>query len=112
MAVTLRNYAHNRQLSTSATILVSAVAINTSAVIKKLSFYNSGSVVRTVTVYAVEASGTADAGNTEAKKAILPGDTWNVSTIQNEVLQTNMTLQASVDAGTDVNANCSGADVT
>ena len=112
MARTPQNYAHNTQLSTSSTVLVPAVVQNTSAVIRKLSFYNSGTVNRSVTVYVVEASGVADSGNTEVVKSIPPGKTWNVIEIQGEILETGMSVQAKQDVGADVNANCSGADIT
>lgn len=112
MARTPQNYAHNTQLSSTATVLVPVVVQNTSAVVRKLSFYNSGSVNRTVTVNIVEASGVADVGNTEVVKTITPGKTWNVIEIQGEILETGMSVQATQDAGADVNANCSGADIT
>ena len=111
MATTPKNYAHNLQLSTSAVIIVPVVPTNTNSVVIKLSFYNSGSSNRTVTVHVVESGGTADTGNTEAVKALAPGETWNVISVRNEVLSTGMTVQAKQNAGTDVNANCSGGDV-
>lgn len=112
MARTPQNYANNTQLSSTATVIIPVVVQNTSAVTRKLSFFNSGSSTRTVTVYVVEASGVADTGNTLAVKAIPPGKTWNVIEVQGEILETGMSIQAKQDAGTDVNANCSGADIT
>ena len=112
MARTPHNYAHNTQLDTTPVILVPLVVQNTSAVVRKLSFYNSGTVNRAVTVYIVEASGAANTKNIEVVKSIPPGKTWNVIEIQGEILETGMTVQAKQDAGADVNANCSGADIT
>lgn len=112
MARTPQNYAHNTQLSSTATVLVPVVVQNTSAVVRKLSFFNSGATNRTVTVYVVEASGVAATSNTEVVKTIPPGKTWNVIEIQGEILETGMSVQAIQDAGTDINANCSGADIT
>lgn len=112
MARTPTNFTHNNQLSSSAESLVSSVSSNTDAIIRKLSFYNSGSSNRTVTVYVVETSGTAGAANTLAVKTITPGKTWNCIEIQGEILATGMSLQAAQDAGTDVNVNCSGALIT
>lgn len=112
MARTPQNYAHNKQLDTTPVILVPLVIQNTSAVVRKLSFYNSGTVNRAVTVYIVEDSGAANTKNTEVVKSIPPGKTWNVIEIQGEILETGMTVQAKQDAGSDVNANCSGADIT
>jgi len=45
-------------------------------------------------------------------KAIPGGKTWNVVEAQGEILEVGMTLQAKQDTGTDINVNCSGADVT
>ncbi|MEE9304393.1 MAG: hypothetical protein V3U84_11520 [Thiotrichaceae bacterium] len=113
MARTPQNYAHNTQLATSAVDVVPTVASNTSAVVRKLSFYNSSTTTnRTVTVYVVESGGTADTGTTLAVKAIPPLKTWNVIEIQAEIIETGMKVQADQDVGTDVNVNCSGADIT
>ncbi len=112
MARTPQNYAHNTQLSSTATALVPVVVQNTSAVVRKLSFYNSGTSSRVVTVYVVEPSGSASTSNTEVVKTIPPKKTWNVIEIQGEILETGMSVQAIQDAGADVNANCSGADIT
>lgn len=112
MATTLRNYAIDTQLSTTAADIVSEVPLSTRSVVSKLTFYNSGSSARTVTVYVVESAGTADTGNTLIVKAIPAGQTWRCGEIVNEVLEAGQKVQAKQDAGTDVNANCSGADVT
>lgn len=112
MPISLRNYTHNTQLSATATVLITVVPSNTKAVVKKLSFYNSGTVNRLVKLYVVPSSGSIATTNLEVEKSIAPKQTWDVITILNEVLETGMTLQATVDAGTDVNANCSGADIT
>lgn len=111
MARTPRNYAHNTQLSTSPADIVPAVGAAVQSVVSKCSFYNSSSIdSRTVTMYVVENGGTAGTANILAVKTIPPGKTWNVVEILTEVLTNGMKVQAEVDAGTDVNANCSGAD--
>ena len=112
MARTPRNYAADTQLSTTVADIIPAVPISVTVTIKKLSFYNSGTSTREVTVHLVEASGTADTGNTLAVKSIPKGKTWRVSEVQGEVMETGMKLQASQDAGTDINANCSADDIT
>jgi len=112
MARTPRNYASDLQLSTTAQDVVEAVTTNTKAVVRKLSFYNSGSANRAITVNVIESGGVADTGNTLVVKSIAPGKTWNCIEIQGEILETGMKVHASQDAGTDVNANCSGADIT
>ena len=110
---TPKNYAIDTQLSTVATDIVPQVASSVQAVIRKLSFFNSSTTtVRSVTVYVVETAGTADTGTTLAVKAIQPLKTWNVVEIQGETIEAGQKVQASQDAGTDVNANCSGSDVS
>ncbi len=109
MARTSKNLSSNNQLSTTAESLNDAVVSLTQVVIRKLSFYNSNTTTpRTVTIHIVEASGTADAGNTLVKKTIPSLKSWNCVDIQGEVLEEGMTVQASQDAGTDVNSNMSG----
>lgn len=112
MARTPDNYKLNFPLSTSAQELHTPSVSGESAIIRKLSFFNSGSTSRTVTVYVVEASGTADTGNTIAVKAIPPQKTWNVLSIQGEVIEYQQSIQAKQDTGTDVNTNMSGTTVT
>lgn len=113
MARTFVNYSHNRQLNTVATDVVEAVEINTVANIRKLSFYNSNTTTnRTVTVYVVESSGTADTGNTLTVRTIPPLKTWNCLEIQGENIESGMKAQAKQDIGTDVNVNCSGVNIT
>ena len=113
MAREPQNYTHNNQLSTSAENIIAAVASNTKEIVRKLSFTNTNTTtVRTVTVYIVETSGTADTGTTLKVKAISPNKTWNCIEAQGETLTTGMSLQAKQDTGTDVNANCSGTQVT
>jgi hypothetical protein len=109
---TPRNYAIDSQLSSSASDIVPVVLAGVQAVVRKLSFYNSGATARAVTVYIVASAGTADTGTTLVVKTIQPSKTWNVAEIQGEVLEIGQKVQASQDTGTDVNANCSGSDVS
>ena len=112
MARTPTNFKHNTQLTTSAVSVVDPIGTSAEAIIRKLSFYNSGSSLRTVTVYVVEASGTADTGNTLAVKSIPAGTTWNCIEIQGEIIASGMSISAKQDAGADINVNCSGALIT
>ena len=112
MARDPQNFTHNNQLSTTAEAVVSTVAANTKQVVRKLSFRNTGTTTRTVTVYVVESGGVADTGTEVAEKAIIGGKEWNCILVQGEVLTSGMSLQAKQDAGTDVNVNCSGTTVT
>jgi hypothetical protein len=109
MARTPTNYVKNTQLSTTPVDIVPAVASGVQSVVSKLSFYNtSATETRQVTVYVVENGGTADTGNTLVVRAVGPGKSWNNVEILREVFVNGMKAQASVDAGSDVNVNCSG----
>jgi hypothetical protein len=112
MARTPKNFTNTTQLSSTPADIVDDVATNTTAIVRKLSFRNTGSVSRTVTVYVLASGGSALTTNELAVKAIAPGKEWNVILIQGEVLETGMSVQAKQDAGTDVNANCSGTNIT
>ena len=112
MARTPTNFTNSTQLSTSAVSIIPAVPSGNKAIVRKLSFYNSGSSNRNITVYVVASAGTAGITNVLTSKAIAPGKTWNCIEVQGEVLDVGMKLQAIQDAGTDVNANCSGSNVT
>lgn len=112
MARDPQNFTHNNQLSSAAESIIAAVPANTKQIVRKLSFRNTGTTTRTVTVYVVESGGTADTGTELQAKGIVGGKEWNCILIQGEVLTEGMTLQAKQDAGTDVNVNCSGITVT
>lgn len=105
------NFANTTQLSTSAADVVPEVPANTKAIVRKLSFNNTGASTRIVTVYVIAAAGTAGVTNELISKPIPAGKQWNCIEIQGEVIETGMKVQAVVDTGTDVNANCSGANV-
>lgn len=112
MARDPKNFNNTNQLSSTAEDIVAAVAASTKSIVRKLSFRNTSSSNRTVTVYVIASGGSAGTTNELVVKAIAPGKTWNVIEIQGEVLEAGMKLQAKQDSGTDVNANCSGANVT
>lgn len=112
MARTPKNFSHNNQLQVSATIIIEAVPANTQQVVRKLSFRNTGSDPRTVTIYVVQSGGSPATGNELQVKAIPPGKEWSSPLIQAEVFEVGMTLQATQDVGSDVNVNCAGVTVT
>jgi len=112
MARDPQNFTHNNQLSSSAESIIAAVPANTKQVVRKLSFRNTGTTTRTVTVYVVESAGTAATTNELAVKALVGGQEWNCILAQGEILTEGLLLQAKQDAGTDVNVNCSGATIT
>lgn len=111
MATTPENYVNTTQLSSTASDVVPGVPTNTRSVVRKLSFRNTGTSTRTVTVYVVASGGSAGTTNELAVKDIPAGKQWNCIEIQGEVLTGGMKAQAKQDAGTDVNANSSGVNV-
>ncbi len=108
MARVPQNFKHASQLSSTATSIVDTVPNNTSDIISKLSFRNTGASTRVVTVYVVQSGGSAETANELQVKSIPPGKEWDCNLIKGEVLNTGVSLQAKQDAGADVNVNCSG----
>ena len=111
MARTPANLKNTTQLSVSATDVVDAVTQNTQTVIRTASFMNTGTSVRTITVYVVASGGSAGTTNILTTKTIAAGRSWNCIELQGVVLTGGMKAQAAVDAGTDVNVNISGTTV-
>ena len=112
MARIPKNFSHSKQLGATADEIIDVVPANTTQVVRKLSFRNTGTVNRTVTVYVVQTGGAAAVTNELQVKAIPAGKEWNCTLIQAETFETGMTLQAKQDTGSDVNVNCSGVTVT
>lgn len=112
MAKTPVNFAHNTQLAVTAVDIIPDVLNGVTANPSKLSFYNSGTVNRQVTVHIVESAGSIGTANILAKRSIPPNKVWSVGEVQGEELTPGMSMQAVQDAGTDVNANCSGFEFT
>lgn len=112
MATDPKNFKNTTQLSSSAGDITPTTAAGVKALVRKLSFYNSGSSTRTVTVYLLASGGTAGTTNILAVKAIPAGKTWICGEAYQEVLEEGMKMQAIQDAGTDVNVNCSGVNIT
>ncbi|MEE8289579.1 MAG: hypothetical protein V3R25_09220 [Nitrosomonadaceae bacterium] len=112
MARTPQNFANTTQLGTSVGDIIAAVSSNTKAVVRKVSFFNTGASTRTVTVYVIASGGSAGTTNEFKIKAIPAGQSWNLIEIQGEVLSAGMKVQAKQDSGADINVNTSGVDIT
>lgn len=111
MTVSRANFAHNQQLSTTATNIISPVPTGVISTPWTLSFTNtSTTTARLVSVYIVEDGGTADTGTSIASKSIQPGKAWVCTQALNENFTAGMSLKADQDVGTDVNVNCSGVN--
>ena len=112
MAREPRSYATGLQLSTTPVDIVPAVAsgVNQSEV-DTISFYNSSTTTnRTVTVYKIPSGGSAATTNTLQKGTIPPQKSWVPESFIGVKLENGQKIQAAQDAGTDVNAECSGGD--
>ena len=108
MATTRLNFSHNLQLSTVGVSIISPVVTGTQSTIAALVFTNTGLTARTVSVFLVESGGTSADANLLSKKTIQPSKSWICAEGLRQVLQSGMSLQASQDAGTDINVACSG----
>lgn len=105
MARQPENFSIENQLSTAAETLYTPSNTNEIGTIRKLSFYNSGSSTRLVTVYVVASGSSAGTTNILVQRSIPPLKTWNCLEARDEVIKYGQSLQAVQDAGTDVNAN-------
>ena len=97
------------QLSTTPINIVSEAASATQSVVTALSFFNtSATEYRLVTVYRISNGGTAGTNNIISKHSIAPGKSAIDIDVLSQVFSNGQFCQAEVDAGTDVNVNCSG----
>jgi hypothetical protein len=103
------SFSIEKQLSTTPVNIVNEAAPSTQSVVTTLSFFNtSATEFRLVTIYRIPSGGTAGTTNIIAEGSIAPRDSWVNVEILSEVFTNGMFAQAEVDAGTDVNVNCSG----
>jgi hypothetical protein len=101
------NYTHELQLTAAVQTLVPA-STNQQDTVTSLVFTNTGTVRRLVTVYVVKSGGTAGVTNQLAPMNVQPGKSLVYTLAIGRTFINGMTLQAKVDAGTDVNVNCDG----
>ena len=89
------------------------VPANTRTRITKLVCTNTATTTRLVTVYLVPTGDTAAAANTIIQEyAIGPDQDITLASAIGHVLETGDSLQAIVDAGTDLMIHASGTEVT
>ena len=97
------------QLGVTPINIVNEASAGTQSVVTALSFFNtSATEYRLVTVHRINNGSTALATNIIAERSIPPRDSWENVEILSQVFTSGMYAQALVDAGTDVNVNCSG----
>ena len=103
------SFSIEKQLSTTPINIVNAAASATQSVVTTLSFFNtSATEYRKVTVYRIASGSTALETNVIAEGSVGPRKSWVNVEILSEVFTNGQYAQAVVDAGTDVNVNCSG----
>jgi hypothetical protein len=109
MARVPSSFSIEKQLSTSPVNVVNPASASSQSVVTTLSFFNtSATEYRVVTVYRIPSGGTAGTANIIAEETIAPRDSWVNVELLSEVFTNGMFAQASVNAGSDVNVNCSG----
>lgn len=97
---------------TTANVAYLTAPVNTSAVIKKLTFTNSTGVAQTVTVYLVPASGAPGVTNILiSARTVAAGDTYDCFEAQGQTLQAQGSLQIKSDANSAITINGSYAQV-
>lgn len=110
---TLKSYAAGLQLSASGVIIIPVVLTGFTSVLSSLIFTNSSTTTsRLVTVYVIPSGGTLGTTNYTIRKRIEPLGVWDAATLLDTVYEVGMSLEATQDAGTDVNVSCSGADIS
>lgn len=111
MPVTPKRLATPAQLTTSA-FSYYLVPGNTRTTIKKLTFSNSTSAARLVTVYLVPSGGTAGVTNMLCiTKTVGAYDTWDCDKASGHTLEAGSTLQCLADAATAITIHASGIEV-
>ncbi len=99
------------QLTASAATYYTVPA-NTKSVIKKLTFTNTDTVARTVTVYLVPSAGTAGVTNIlVSARAIAAGDTYDCTEALGQTLLPAGFIQALADVGSKVTIQGAVAEV-
>lgn len=100
------------QLTASAATYYGPVAANTKAIPKKLTFTNTDTSARTVTVYLVPSGGTAGTTNILiSARSIGAGETYDCFEVVGQVLLTGGFIQALADVAAKVTINGAVAEV-
>jgi len=106
-----------KKLFTPATLTNSAatyytVPASTKTVLKKVSFTNTDTVPRTVTLYLVESGGSAGASNIIiSAKAIAPGDTYEAYEVEGHIMNSGDFIRALASQASVVSMHISGVEI-
>lgn len=86
---------------------------NTRTLVKKLTFTNTDTVARTVTVYVIPSGGSASATNTLiSARALAAGETYECFEAEGHVLSTGDFIQALASTTSVVSIQGSGVEMT
>jgi len=111
MSVTPKKIIAGSQLTASAATYYTAPA-NTRTKITKLTFTNSDTVARTVTLYLVPSGGSAGVTNLLVKAfPVGPGATYEAYEAEGHVLMTGDFIQALADSAGQVTIQASGLEI-
>ena len=111
MTTRAKKIVNGQQLATSAATYYTA-PVNTSCVIKKLTFTNTSASTRLVTVYLISTGGSANDASTLSKvKSIAANETWECTEAENHVIEAGGFIQAFADAGASISIHGSGIEI-
>lgn len=111
MTVTAKKLFAPAQL-TNATATYYTVPASTRTNIRKMTFTNNDSSIRTITVYLVPSGGTASNSNLLINaQSVGIAETWEAYSTEGHTLETGDTIQLKASANTAVTVMCSGVEI-
>jgi hypothetical protein len=111
MAQVAKRIIPGSQLTATAATYYTAPA-NTKCVVKRLTFTNTDTVPRAITIHLVPSAGSAADANTITKtKTLYPAETWSCPDAEGHVLEAGGTVQALADSATAVTIIGSGVEI-
>lgn len=111
MAQVAKRIISGSQLTASAATYYTVPA-NTKCVLKRITFCNTDTVPRAITIYLVPSAGSAADSNTITKtKTLYPNETWSCPDSEGHVIEAGGTVQAMADAATAITIIGSGVEI-
>lgn len=111
MTVTPKKLFTPAQLTNSAATYYTVPA-GTKTIIKKCTFTNNDTAVRTVTLYLVESGGSAGVTNLIIKaKAIAPGEVYEAYEVEGHIMNAGDFIRALADSASQVSFHASGVEI-
>lgn len=111
MAQVAKRIIAGAQIAAVATTYYTAPA-NTKCVVKRLTFCNTASDPRAVTLYLVPSASSAEDANTITKtKVLYPAETWSCPDAEGHIIEAGGTIQALCDDAAAVTLIGSGVEI-